>query len=321
MDFQDDTPFSEDERDEVVNEEEQQEGDIPIDDIEDGAEPEPEQPEVVEEEKPKVTGKVPAKTRINQIQREKFQALEQARRLAEENERLKSMVAESSAAATKHYADKVLTQLEQAKKMKLEAIEQGDAQALIEADQALSRATYAEQELQRDYAQRQYESQNYQQQARQQEDSYFQADERVAQQWASANEWFDEGSDNYDAELSSYAQSQSEQLDQQLMNQGRGHVIGSQAYFDEINKRVSQAAQFRQTRQPQQRNQLAMKRPNTPVSPARGSTSTTKRPGTQITREQARMAAKFGVSQAEYMKHKIHQDKQGLTSVDRRGYR
>jgi hypothetical protein len=261
--------------------------------------------------------KVPLSTRFNQVQKEKFQALERERQVAAENERLRKRLAESETALSHHYGDKVNMSLEQAKKRQLEAVESGDAQAMIDAQAEVAKATYASEELKREESNRKYQAETRQQEQQQQQAAYYTPDETAAQQWAAANTWFDADSDDFDQELAAYADSKAAEINQQLQSSGQGHLIGSPAYFHEINKHVRQADEYRRQAAPVQRKEhLVMKRTNTPVASVRGSggNAYSARGGSarKMTAAEARMASKFGVSNKEYMEKALQQERDGL---------
>lgn len=261
--------------------------------------------------------KIPLSTRFNDVQREKFQALERERQATAENERLRKRLAESETALSHHYGDKVNMSLEQAKKRQLEAVESGDAQAMIDAQSELVKATYAAEELKREEANRRYVAENRQQEQQQQQAAYYTPDESAAQQWAAANTWFDADSNDFDQELSAYADAKAAEINQQLQSTGQAHLIGSPAYFHEINKHIRQADEYRrQTAPVQRKEQLVMKRTNTPVASVRGSggNAYAARGGSarKMTAAEARMASKFGVSNKDYMEKALQQERDGL---------
>src|ERR1700676_2196582 len=92
-------------------------------------------PEASEEETPIVAEEPPKKKkqnigeRLSQIQREKYQALDEVKRMREENEQLRQMANASTQTALNHYDNAVNHRMQAAKEQKIKALESGDIQA------------------------------------------------------------------------------------------------------------------------------------------------------------------------------------------------
>jgi vacuolar-type H+-ATPase subunit I/STV1 len=281
-----------------------------------------------EEEKPK--GRLPAKKRISQLTREKYRYQDELRREREEKVALTARLSQMEEVINKTYGDKIAMQLEAARKQKVDAINNSDADELIKADEAIARAAYAEEELKREMSQRQYLQQNQQQDYRRQEEQFYQKSPELAEVWRDTNTWFNEDSDDYDPELSEYTRHKDAELANYYRSQGYEQAIGSPAYFQQLDGMVRSAAElkrFQQPRQPEQRKTLSMKKPNTPVSGVRGGGYAPARPGAglKMSAEQAAIADAFaeamgkepGTTRKSYMAQAIKLERDGTNAKHR----
>src|SRR5271167_1598832 len=170
-----------------------------------------------EEEKPQKR-RDKSKTRINQIQREKYRALHEAERLRQENEQLKQLVDTSSQVAIKQYDDLVNKRLEEARLQNIQAIESGDPVAITDA---AARFNFAVNEMQQlnDMKVRQEHERNqrqYEQQLAEQTPNY----EPYVQDWVSRNEWFNPESDDFDEDLATRVDNYTKVLNSELSRAG-----------------------------------------------------------------------------------------------------
>jgi hypothetical protein len=274
-----------------------------------------------DEEPPRRQGRQPAHTRIQQIQREKYQAIDELNRIKEENEYLKRMAVdlnskaeESGQAAMIHYQNAAQMKIEQAKARKAVAIENGDIQGQLDADVELANAsneiqqinnwnTYQTIEQQKAIQQQQnYEQQLQQQQAQAQYQNYSPSSSaQPAQEWLSRNEWFVPGSNRYNKDMVDEVNNYSEQLENFCYRQGRPDLIMSREYFDEIDRFVADNINR------SQRRQIPMKSQRGRVSPVRGrsSSESSGRRTVQLTREEADFAKNMGVDERDYLRYKV----------------
>ncbi len=231
-----------DEPDEHEEEQEEQEN-IPEEEVGESYDEEHE-PEVIaqeiEEEKPKKY-RDKAKTRINQIQREKYRALHEADRLRSEVEQLRQLVDTSSQVAVKQYNDNVMKRLEDARSNKIQALESGDPAAITDADARFTAAFNemqqindwkAQQDFERNQASYLAQQQGYQQpQAVIPPENYAEAED-----WLDRNEWFNPESENFDQEAAELVDQYSQYLNQKLYESGHAAAIMSPAYQAELEK-------------------------------------------------------------------------------------
>jgi len=264
-------------------------------------------------EEPKRKGKMPAHTRIQQIQREKYQALDELNRIREENEYLRRMALdlnykaeESGNAAMIHYDKSANLKLDQAKAKKAHAIENGDIQAQLDADVEIASATNELQQIRSWKAQQALEAQN--RQLQQQQEAYYQqqqapnqVDPADAYNWLENNPWFVPQNENYNPEMVEAVKSYSDQVENYLYRVGRPDLIMSKEYFQEIDNYVNSL-------QSSARRGLNMKPVRGGVAPVRNSASHSVQEKQQfkLTSEEKDMARRLGVSDQVYMQHKIN---------------
>lgn len=289
-------------------------------------EPEPEQEEEQQEEPEaqddsdyhgtQSKNKPSIKTRINQIQREKYRALEMARQKEEENEYLKrqllevnSKAEESSNAAMAHYDNNVNLRLENAKKQKAIAIETGDVQSQVNADVELAEATNELQQIRSWKAEQAIQNQQDKQRVAQEEyyrqnapAKTFIPDTGYAYQWAEDNDWYVPNSENYNPQLASMVHSYSDQLENYCLQNGLGNKILSPEYFNEIDNYVRNVTSQNQSNS---RRDLNMKPSRAPVSPVRNNMNyvASQKGKGSLTADQRDLAKRIGVSEEVYRKH------------------
>ncbi len=262
------------------------------------------------EEKPKKQ-RDKAKTRINQIQREKYQALHEADRLRQEVEQLRQMVDTSSQVAIRQYDDNVNKRLEDARLAKINAYEANDPTAMVDADARFNAAFNEMQALNNWKVQQDFERNQraaYEQQSQQSYNPAV-ANQQYVQEWVQENEWFDPDSDNYDEDLATNMDAYSKALSNELTRLGLQEAVMSPHYFAEINKA---AETYRQQRDNPigQRRSLNMKPVRGGANPVRrGSSSANPNYGApqkiEISADERDMARRMGVSDKDYLKKKI----------------
>ena len=272
------------------------------------------EPEGGEHRAPKKRDK--AQTRINQIQRDRYQALaalEQAKaeneRLRQENRLIEEQKSLSTQAAMRHYDDNVNTRLERARQMQIAAIESGDAQAQADANIEIASATNAMQELKNWKYKEEYERKFTEQQAQDnayQQQAYsaptYNPNDILLEDWVEKNEWYNPASENHDPELSAALSQYANQLDYQLANTGYAHQIKSPEYFQNIDNAVRQFVSHRNNQYSNQGRSLNMRTPQGGAYSARNGRSAQAQSQRSIplTDEQRDMARRMGVTDKAY---------------------
>lgn len=274
------------------------------------------EPEEGEPRAPKKRDK--AQTRINQIQRDRYQALaalEQAKaeneRLRQENRLIEEQKSLSTQAAMRHYDDNVNTRLERARQMQIQAIESGDAQAQADANIEIAAATNAIQELknwkykeeyERKFTEQRAQDDAYQQQQQTYNAPTYNPNDILLEDWVEKNEWYNPASENHDPELSAALSQYANQLDYQLASTGYAHQIKSPEYFENIDNAIRQFVSKRNSQHSNQGRSLNMRTPQGGAYSARNGRSAqaqSQRSG-PLTDEQRDMARRMGVTDKAY---------------------
>lgn len=275
---------------------------------------------------PRKRGKT-AKQRINEIQREKYQAMEAAELLAQEKaqlqqevSRLKQLNDVSTSSALDSYELTALERLEAAKQAKEKAIEGGDVKAQVEADISLSNAVadykqvqqYKNQEnLSREQERSLDQQAAYEQQLLAQQYQNASPDvlhRKELEDWIVSNDWYKQDSPNFNPQMAQVVNNIADALDAQLYRTGNQNAIFSKDYFDYIDEQIM-GIQRQTNGQYQQSGNLTMRRSNEPVNPvSRGYPQTAARNSRDIrmSSEEMDMARRLGVKPEEYARQKIN---------------
>jgi hypothetical protein len=226
--------------------------------------------------------RVPAKTRINDLSRkyhtearERVKVEEALTKLREENERLKRLSESQNKSVISSQESMIQTNILHAKQMKLKALEDGDNEAQVNADEALAAAYADKRRLEEFRLQQKFhdEDRQYQEERQKQQPQNQRQVEEVeeaeatpeAREWVSENQWFDENSDEYDPDLHQKAFSYAQYLDRHYSRNGREGLIGSYEYFDDLNRYMSRHIQP-QPKKNFTQGGLVMNRPKAPVA-------------------------------------------------------
>jgi hypothetical protein len=265
----------------------------------------------------------PAKTRINQIQRERYAAIDEANRLRDENERLRRIAALSTETASRQFEDNVAQRFDRAKQLKMQAYESGDIKAQTDADVELADAMADFKSHNNWKAQEALKAQEAQYQPRQPIVQGPIVNEREARGWIERNSWANPNTQDYDPELFTIADNAASQLDLYCYKNGQAHLIQSPEYFQQLDNYMEQARQQleSQPRQSYGRSQIPMRQPGRGgVMPVRGSNNAqaSGRQKTPLTPEQKSMAQSLGVSEDLYRQEMLRDMKE---KPDRYTYR
>jgi len=240
-----------------------------------------------------------AQNRINkavaqakEFQRKELMALQYAKDLKDQNEKLRQQQKSFSSSYSDEFTNRVESQMTLAKQALKQATEAQDAEAIASATEALTLATTDKARLEQySQAQKQYEAQEaayIQQQQNQPQEQYTQPAEEFnepspkAREWAQKNTWF--GQDQV-------ATSVAFAVHKQLENEG--FDTDSDEYYSEIDKRVKQEL-------PHKFNVEAKKNVQTVASATRNTSTGRKQNRIQLTPSEQALAKKLGVSFKDY---------------------
>ena len=276
------------------------------------------------EDKPKVKKRSSADKRIHEIQKEKYQALDELQRIKEENEHLKKMAEISTQSAIINYDMTVKQRLDRAKQLKAQAIESGDVAAQVEADIELSSAVSELQKANDWKMQKSYQDQQMSEVYQQPPEV---SNQREIQRWVNENQWMNPNSHDYNESLASKMNAATDSLDAYLFRTGQHDLRFTREYFNELDAYRSQLisemednsdeyeapVRSRNDSQPAQRRNVPMKTSNRPpVSPVRS-----QRPSSSgepqrftISNEEKEIARRMGVTDKAYVYHRETQARQ-----------
>ena len=240
-----------------------------------------------------------AQNRINkavaqakEFQRKELMALQYAKDLKDQNEKLRQQQKSFSSSYSDEFTNRVESQMTLAKQALKQATEAQDAEAIAAATEALTLATTDKARLEQySQAQKQYEAQEaayIEQQQNQPQEQYAQPAEEFnepspkAREWAQKNTWF--GQDQV-------ATSVAFAVHKQLENEG--FDTDSDEYYSEIDKRVQQEL-------PHKFNVEAKKNVQTVASATRNTSTGRKQNRIQLTPSEQALAKKLGVSFKDY---------------------
>lgn len=270
----------------------------------------------VEEEAPieRPNKRLPAKTRINQITREKFAAQHEAQLLREENERLRKLAEINESAALGNYDHAIQLRIDQAKRDLTKAIEEGDVSLQADSIDKIAEAKAEAKQLEAWKANQKYAAERSQSQSQQQQQpqEYYQPQVNMNEEtesWLSQNQWFVPDSPEFDSDMAQEVQAYAAALDRKLNRQGQQNKILSKEYFDHINDYVRREFYDEEPEQPQRNlNMKPQKHSPAPVMRSAPQAKAAK-PRIVLSEDEKFMARNMGITEEAWIKAKI-QDQQ-----------
>ncbi len=230
--------------------------------------------------------------------RESKEAIARLQTLMSENQRLQTMVEQGGEVLNKQAHNNALWAKQNASIEFKKAYEEGDADGMTKAQEALSKATLAEQQ-----------SPNMAQTLQNQVISNMPQQAPIAQQqqvdpdmqaWAQKNPWF-MGSEPVHQEMSSYAM----YLDQALQAKGIDPANKSQEYYSEVDKEMRQkfptffgVTSTNETEMLQE--ETPKRQPSTVVASATRDSGNKKPTQIRLTQTQVKLARQLGISPEQY---------------------
>lgn len=223
--------------------------------------------------------------------REQQEAVELARRVMEENKRMKAMLASGE----KEYVSSIQTtanlELEMAKKAYKDAYDNGDSDGLVNAQQAMQEASI---KIAQAKAFKLPPLQDEEYDVKSQQEQYQQPAAPVpdarAQAWRDKNDWF-----GADEEMTAAALGLHEKLKR------NGVVVGSDEYYSTLDKtmrkRFSEYFEDSEVEDPKSKSESTPTKPSTVVAPATRSTASNK---IKLTTRQVALAKKLGLTNEQY---------------------
>lgn len=256
----------------------------------------------VEREKPQ---KIDIRERLSQVQRERYQAMQEAEMLRQENESLRKTAEIASGQALQQYDENLKRRYENARIAKARAMEEGDIQSQIDADSDLAMISSELYQTNFIKAQNNYQSSQHQPQNVYQE----QKTPTHLIEWGQKNQWMNNASPEYDHELASEVEDFCHQFNYNLQTNGQAHLIESPEYLYHVDRKVSEFINQRG----RQKRELNMKQSRTPVSPVRSGYSQNQnssvRQKVKPSQEEKDMARRLGVDEKTYLQFRLKDEK------------
>jgi len=270
-----------------------------------------------EEEQQQVTSK--EQEQIEKVQKKlwkeqkrKYQAIAEKEAFREENEKLKQMLNESLNSGTYHYGKSAFADLEKAKENKKKAIEEGNVEALVDADIALTKAINTVNDLEKwaynnDSNKNQgAHSSNF---SPQQFQSYYnEIEHEIASDWLENHPYLQPNSKDYNPQLANKVGEFINHLDANLAKNNQMDAYFSDQYFQTINQYISEV---------QNKTQKSAKNIEAAshVGGVRNSYSNNGSGSVPkqmiLTADEKRMCANAGISEKDWLRYKLEDLKKG----------
>lgn len=227
-----------------------------------------------------------------QAYREQQEAVELAKRLLAENERIKKMLKSGEEEYKEAKKDSAAAQLKSAKQLYKEAYEAGDGEKMAEAQEEMTKAQLKLENAEKfklpPLQEEEFDVQSHQQQ------STPPVDRRV-QEWQARNPWFGQ-----DEEMTASALGLHEKLKR------NGVVVGSDEYYDTLDKTIRK--RFSEYFEPEVEDEPKPEVKEKPAEPVRTKPSTVVAPATRSTApnrvrlktSQVLLAKKLGITPEQY---------------------
>ena len=255
--------------------------------------------------------------KIWKIKRSRYKALAEKRAALEENAKLKEMLAESLNSGTYHYGKTTYSELERAKDNKKRAIEEGDIDALIEADIALNRAANNVNELER-WSSSSAQKNPQEPSAEQPYESHNEIEQAMATDWLDNHSYLQPNSRDYNPELATEIAQFINYLDENLAAKGQKDVYFSEQYFDHIDQYIAEAKnrihdESKNKTQKSPKNlesaaHVGSVRNSYSASPSSNTPSSTQ---LILTADEKRMCANAGITEKDWLRYKLEDLKKG----------
>ncbi len=190
------------------------------------------------------------KKRRFKAQAETRMALEEKRLALEENARLKELLKQAEAAGTYQYGKNVYSELEKAKQLQRKAIDDGDADGVIEAGMNVSRALNNIMELEKWSAYESSQSQK-QQESNPSHQNNEDFEQQIAQEWLSTHKELQYNSRYYDQELTEKVGEFVHALDSKIDKSGNTDIKLTDKYFEVIDDYIEDLKSKKRTEKTQ----------------------------------------------------------------------
>jgi len=281
-------------------------------------EPEQEESEDAEEEVIDVkTNKEPLPKKEDKfwkIKKDKYRALAEKEALMRENLELKNMLDQALNSGTYHYGKSAQLDLEKAKESKKRALENGDIEALIEADDAIIKARTILNDLEKwSYNDKTNKQPTYQAPVQQPKENYGYTptlvEQEIANDWLESHSYLQPSSPDYNSKLANQVADYIESLNDYIEKTGKRDKYYSDEYFRTIDNYIGniQSKSQKTAQHVESASHIGGVR-NSYSAPTAGKRSSTSQ--VTLTADEKIMAANAGISEKEWAKYKLEQSKE-----------
>jgi hypothetical protein len=225
-----------------------------------------------------------------EAERERHAAIDAAKRLLEDNNRMKAMINNGQQEYKEAVKDSAEMQLKMAKKAYKEAYEAGDAEQMMEAQEAIAKAAFKEEKI-RNFNPQPLQEERFDVQIQQQYQPAPRLDDKVVE-WQESNPWFGQ-----DEEMTASALGLHEKLKRQ------GVKVGSDEYYATLDKtmrkRFPENFEESEEVEVEQKEDAPKAKPKTVVAPATRSTASKK---VKLKTSQVAIAKRLGLTPEQYVR-------------------
>jgi hypothetical protein len=223
-------------------------------------------------------------------ERERQAALEAAQRLLEDNNRMKALINNGQQEYKDAMKDSAEMQLKMAKKAYKDAYEAGDAEQMMDAQEAIAKAAVKEEKI-KNFNPQPLQEERFDVQIQQQYQPAPRLDDKVVE-WQESNPWFGQ-----DEEMTASALGLHEKLKRQ------GVKVGSDEYYATLDKTMRKRfpESFEESEEvlEEQKEDAPKAKPKTVVAPATRSTASKK---VKLKTSQVAIAKRLGLTPEQYVR-------------------
>jgi hypothetical protein len=225
-----------------------------------------------------------------EAERERQAAVDAAQRLLEDNNRMKAMINSGQQEYKEAVKDSAEMQLKMAKKAYKEAYEAGDAEQMMEAQEAIAKAAFKEEKI-KNFNPQPLQEEKFDVQIQQQYQPAPRLDDKVVE-WQESNPWFGQ-----DEEMTAAALGLHEKLKR------NGVKVGSDEYYATLDKtmrkRFPENFEEPEEVEVEQKEDAPKAKPKTVVAPATRSTASKK---VKLKTSQVAIAKRLGLTPEQYVR-------------------
>ena len=225
-----------------------------------------------------------------EAERERQAAIDAAKRLLEDNNRMKAMINNGQQEYKEAVKDSAELQLKMAKKAYKDAYEAGDAEQMMEAQEAIAKAALKEEKI-KNFNPQPLQEEKFDVQIQQQYQPASRLDDKVVE-WQENNPWFGQ-----DEEMTASALGLHEKLKRQ------GVKVGSDEYYATLDKtmrkRFPENFEESEEVEVEQKEDAPKAKPKTVVAPATRSTASKK---VKLKTSQVAIAKRLGLTPEQYVR-------------------